>query len=645
MRISIIFILFILFSSIAGAQKVRWQKTYGGNAYDQCNSVCLTREGNYVMAGYTRSNDGDVSGNHGDQSDFWIIKLNYYGDTLWKKTYGGTKEDEAMSIKQTKDGGFIIAGTISSNDGDIKASLGRYDFWVIKLDALGNMKWMKSLGGTGNDKVRSVIETSDSGYVVLGETGSRNGYVGKQKGSIDLWMAKVNKKGEYQWERSYGGLLSETGCTMIETPDKGLLIAGATESTDDDIVSNHGERDVWLLKTDAFGYKQWSKTYGGSDFEEPHAIIKALGGGYIIAATTFSKDQQIQSNAGKCDIWIFKITEDGEMEWSKTYGGSEMDGANDIITSWDGCYIIAGMTSSKDKLITKNAGYFDAWLLKINASGTLLWQKTFGGKMNDIFTSVKLTADTSYACFGHTESSDQLLKGVKKFDGNDFWFLSARDPLLPDTTFYLPPTTIVGYVRDIETKGFIPANIEIVNNATNVTITSMKIDTVDGIYIQTIPAYVNSSISVSADGYLFYGDNLVITDENRYKEIRRDIELEKLRIGAKLALHNIFFDSGKSSLKSESFPELERCLKFMKRNPSVRIKIGGHTDDTGDPATKKQLSLNRANEVKNWLLAKGVNNLRVSTAGYGMSKPIAPNTSEEGRQLNRRVEFEVTSLK
>jgi hypothetical protein len=446
------------------------------------------------MAGYTRSNDGDVSGNHGDQSDFWIIKLNYYGDTLWKKTYGGTKEDEAMSIKQTKDGGFIIAGTISSNDGDIKASLGRYDFWVIKLDALGNMKWMKSLGGTGNDKVRSVIETSDSGYVVLGETGSRNGYVGKQKGSIDLWMAKVNKKGEYQWERSYGGLLSETGCTLIETPDKGLLIAGATESTDDDIVSNHGERDVWLLKTDAFGYKQWSKTYGGS----------------------------------------------------------EMDGANDIIASWDGCYIIAGMTSSKDKLITKNAGYFDAWLLKINASGTLLWQKTFGGKMNDIFTSVKLTADTSYACFGHTESSDQLLKGVKKFDGNDFWFLSARDPLLPDTTFYLPPTTIVGYVRDIETKGFIPANVEIVNNATNGTITSMKIDTVDGIYIQTIPAYVNSSISVSADGYLFYGDNLVITDENRYKEIRRDIELEKLRIGAKLALHNIFFDSGKSSLKSES---------------------------------------------------------------------------------------------
>ena len=214
--------------------EVPWRKQ------DESHSIQQTADGGYVVAGYANSNDGDVSGNHGD-FDYWIVKLDQSGNLVWQKCLGGSNKEEAWSIRQTADGGYVVAGRTYSNDGDVRGNHGDGDYWVVKLDASGNLVWQKCLGGSNNDEARSIQQTADGGYVVAGHTNSNDGDVRGNHGDDDYWVVKLDASGNLVWQKCLGGSKDEYAQSVQQTADGGYVVAGYTYSNDGDVSGNHGD--------------------------------------------------------------------------------------------------------------------------------------------------------------------------------------------------------------------------------------------------------------------------------------------------------------------------------------------------------------------------------------------------------------------
>ncbi|MCD6097265.1 T9SS type A sorting domain-containing protein [bacterium] len=187
----VVFVLFLFAGAVFAQPTIQWQKCLGGSGYDYAYSIQQTDDGGFIVAGYSNSNDGDVSGNHGER-DYWVVKLNSAGDLVWQKSLGGSSWDEAWSIQQTSDGGFIVAGYSESNDGDVSGHHGGYDYWVVKLDSAGDIVWQKCLGGSYWDYAYSIQQTFDGGYIVAGESRSNNGDVSGNHGWGDYWVVKLS---------------------------------------------------------------------------------------------------------------------------------------------------------------------------------------------------------------------------------------------------------------------------------------------------------------------------------------------------------------------------------------------------------------------------------------------------------------------
>ncbi|MCZ2355819.1 MAG: OmpA family protein [Bacteroidia bacterium] len=623
-----------------------WQKCVGGTAYETAFCFENTHDGCYLVGATTRSGDGDLAGRTSLDAAIWVQKINAKGNVIWSQILGGKGTDEIRALKVTRDGGSIIVGFSDSKDTFVPENKGKRDAYIIRLDALGNTKWAKTYGGSGNDIANAVLQLEDGGFIIGGETGSRDGDVKANKGGIDFWIFRLDKNGTLIWETTFGGVANESVSALTLTKDGNLLAAGVTDSgpNDGDVTYNNGKTDIFLAKISLTNQLIWKRFIGGNSNEELHGVVTKPDGGFMLAATTFSNAEPIKSPKGGGDIWIVSTDPNGEIEWEKTYGGSGDEGANSISATYDGNYLISGTTRSKNGDITTSKGLYDAWLFKIKPTGEFIWKQTFGGSENESFYAGYEIPSGDYVVVGMTESTNGDLTNVQKQGGGDVWVLCYRDPISPPQAISLTPTSLIGYVKDKKTKKYIYAEVALVDNRKGTKLSSTVTDTTFGIYQIILPDTNQMSISFFSPGYMFYGKNVYITDEERYAEIRLDVELEPIGIGAKLDLYNIFFDTGKADIRPESKPELDRILNFLNKNPKLRVQINGHTDDTGAPQTKMQLSLMRANAIRNYLIAAGITPNRLSTKGFGMTKPIASNIDEVGRQLNRRVEFEVTAL-
>ena len=204
------------------------------------------------MAGYTESDDGDIISNHGDY-DMWVVKLNKNGEIEWQKCLGGSGEDEANSIQQTTDGGYIVAGSTVSDDGDVSDYHGEEDMWIVKLDSTGKIEWQKCLGGSNYDYANSIKQTTDGGYIVAVSTVSDDGDVIGNHGSLDMWIVKLNKNGEIDWQKCLGGSDDDRAFSIQQTTDSGYIVAGKTFSDDGDAIGNHGDYDMWIVKLNKNG--------------------------------------------------------------------------------------------------------------------------------------------------------------------------------------------------------------------------------------------------------------------------------------------------------------------------------------------------------------------------------------------------------
>ena len=186
------------------APAIEWERSYGGSSGDFARAIQQTADGGYIVVGFSHSQDGDVTENHG-KFDFWIVKLNLKGNIVWQKSLGGSRADTAHSVQQTTDGGYIVAGYSNSDDGDVSGHRGMYDYWVIKLDAEGNLIWQRTLGGKGMDMATSVQQTKDGGYIAIGFSYSDDGDVSGNHGDSDYWVVKLNGEGDIIWQKSLGG--------------------------------------------------------------------------------------------------------------------------------------------------------------------------------------------------------------------------------------------------------------------------------------------------------------------------------------------------------------------------------------------------------------------------------------------------------
>ncbi|HYV91100.1 MAG TPA: MopE-related protein [Chitinophagales bacterium] len=431
------FLFTTLFCVMVHAQNcvpnIEWQISLGGDTTDQAGSVTPTSDGGYVVAGYTSSNNGDVSGNHGQQ-DYWLVKLAADGSFIWQEPLGGSHEDIAHAIIQTSDDGFAIAGSTRSNDGNVTGNSGIHDFWVAKLDANGGLIWQNALGGTANDFAYAISQTTDGGYIVAGSTTSNDGDVTGNHGLNDYWVVKLDVDGNLEWQKTLGGTHNDEAYSVKQSADGGYIVAGYTASSDGDVTGNQGVTDYWIVKLDGTGNLSWQKNFGGPNNDVANYVQVTSDGGYIVAGSSSSNSGDVTFNHGFSDYWIVKLDSAGTLIWQKALGGGNIDYGNAIEQTSDGGYIAIGNTVSNDGNITGWHGGIDSWVTKQDANGNLEWEKAMGGTSNDGGYSVKQTPDNNYITAGYSTSNDGDVTGNHGFE--DFWVVRLSGGVGALNTYY-----------------------------------------------------------------------------------------------------------------------------------------------------------------------------------------------------------------
>lgn len=385
-------------------------KTLGGTKNESAQSVIKTTDGGYAIVGYTQSIDGDITDKTIENFDYWLLKFDSNDNLQWTKTYGGTNDERAYKIIQTNDGGFALVGYTSSDDGNVTTNNGFDDIWLVKTDVSGSIQWEKSYGFTGSDKAFSIIQTSDGGFFVSGTLDvSASAGAGNDKrrhAGGDFWGLKLDANGTKIWRRYFGGSFTDVAYDAIEASDNGFIIIGSSDSDDVDITNSKGDYDFWVVKVDVAGNQVWEKSFGGSQIDEARSITKTSDGNYLITGESRSNDINITNSNGAADIWLIKISDAGNLIWQKSYGGSSFDVSRDITSTLDDGYVIVGSSRSQDIDVDTNQGQNDVWILKINNSGDLQWQKSFGGTEIDFAYSVVELNDESIIVVGESSSSD-----------------------------------------------------------------------------------------------------------------------------------------------------------------------------------------------------------------------------------------------
>ena len=421
---------------------IAWQKCLGGTLGERFDNFQQTSDGGYILIGTSSSNNGDVSGSYGPEGDIWVVKTNNLGILQWQKCLGGTNLDFASfgNIKQTTDGGYVLIGSTRSIDGDVTGlhdNIGWFeDIWIVKLSNLGIIQWQKCIGGSGYDIGRDIIQTNDGGYIVVGETSSNDGDVTGNHNidNNDIWVVKLTNNGVFQWKKCIGGTDHESVMTIQQTTDGGYILVGDTYSNDGDITGNHGASDFLVVKLSSTGAFQWKKCFGGSNFDSGTDIQQTIDGGYILSGVTVSNDLEVSGNQGGRDGWIVKISNLGVVQWQKCLGGNNEDNIYSIIQTQDGGFAIGGYSNSINGDVLGNHGNFDGWILKLTNTGTFQWQKCIGGTNGDYIFSMKQTSDGGYILSGGSNSNDGDVSG--NHGANDAWVVKLSSVLGMDESLY-----------------------------------------------------------------------------------------------------------------------------------------------------------------------------------------------------------------
>ncbi|WP_079243344.1 T9SS type A sorting domain-containing protein [Chryseobacterium indologenes] len=457
------FILLLFITSILYAQtapSIQWQKSMGGSNVDLFHFVEPTSDGGYIVSGSTFSNNGDLTQNFGSR-DAWIIKFDFNGNIQWQKLLGGSQAELFHSIRETSDGGYILAGGSTSADGNLTSNNGFEDYWIVKLDSTGDIEWQKSMGGSDRDIAKDILQTSDEGYIIAGTSYSNDGDVLGSHGGADIWIIKTNSAGNVQWQKSLGSSSVEQVQSIQQTSDNGYIIGAATGNiADGDVTQIYGGSDYWIIKLDSYGNLQWQKSLGGTGFDTANSIQQTFDGGYIVAGIY---ERSIYPYPLNSDYGIIKLASNGDVQWQKFFGGNKSDGAKSIQQTADGGYIIAGLSNSNNGDVLGNHGNTDAWIIKTDNTGTLQWQKSLGGTGNENAETIRKTVDGGFIIIGYSSS---INGDVSENHGNiDGWIvkLSPEQLSISESQKMNPPNLYPNPAKDFFYADNLPqeSNIDI----------------------------------------------------------------------------------------------------------------------------------------------------------------------------------------
>ncbi|MFC6825236.1 hypothetical protein [Halopelagius fulvigenes] len=345
--------------SLPQADWVDFARTYVNERNASAQSLVQTADRGFALTGWRETANGE--------QDVYLVVTDGDGNVTFSRTYGGEQTEVAYDIVETSDGGFALAGLTTS------FGAGDYDAWLVTTDQAGDIVFTETYGDDKRDRAKAVVQTADGGFALGGDT------ISDDTGSSDFWLVKTDETGDEEFSRTYGGELSETANAMVQTSDGGFALAGTTLSF------GSGGNDFWLLKTDEEGNKEFAEAFGGEGLEVASSLVQTSDGGFALAGSTTSFDQ------GGGDFWLVKTDETGNEEFTRTYGGDELDLADAVVQTDERGFVLAGFTESF------GVESSDIFLVTTNAIGETMSERTYGGCGDDRARSLVQTADCGYA--------------------------------------------------------------------------------------------------------------------------------------------------------------------------------------------------------------------------------------------------------
>lgn len=388
-----------------------WGATYGGSLRDYGAAIRQTSDGGHIVVAYSASTDVSGLTNHG-LDDAYILKLDSQGDVEWQKMLGGSDNDFFTAVRETADGGFVFAGTANSPVVDEISNHGGSDVWIVKLNHSGELLWQKMFGGSGPDNAQTISETADGGFVVAGGSASTDIPENTNHGNDDVYVLRLDQDGNLIWQTLIGGSMGEAASAVQPTPDGGFLVVASSMSTDIKGLANRGGMDVVVIKLKADGSLDWKVNAGGNNDDYAFSAALMPDGSLIVAGNSNSTDIAGNPPKGENDIYVLKFDGFGTLQWQKLLGGSKNEMGCSVIPSFDGgCVVVGGSASTDIAGLTANGGSADAYIAKLDSAGAMVWQKLFGGSGADMAYGVIEIQDHSLLAVG-ISGSDSLVSSM-----------------------------------------------------------------------------------------------------------------------------------------------------------------------------------------------------------------------------------------
>jgi hypothetical protein len=448
----------LLIATSSNAQDILWEKSYGGKHAEYLFDAQPTADYGFILAGSSISGKtgNKEDANKGDL-DYWIWKMDEKGDLDWQKSFGGSGVDLLQSIRLTSDGGYILAGISDSKKGLDKKddAKGNDDFWIIKLDAKGNELWQKTIGGSGQEKLHSITLTADGGYLLGGSSSSYKstnvsgiqdlfGKAENTRGNMDYWVVKLKKDGTIEWQKTLGGKYADELKSVTVLENGNYLLGGTSNSpiSGDKIQDNLGFNDFWLIQLDPTGKMIWQQTIGGSEDDNLFALTATKDGGFIVGGNSNSgtSNTKTKGNEKGSDFWVVKFDKESNVLWQEVYNYGERDVLTSIIENEDATFIIGGYAQSEvntnSTALSKvkkgdKDGINDYIALKIKANGEEIWSQTVGSKGEEVMKKLLETRDGGYLLTGTSNGKASKDKN-NTIGGNDFWVVKLKDKTKPE---------------------------------------------------------------------------------------------------------------------------------------------------------------------------------------------------------------------
>ena len=451
-----IFLVTIVLRAMGQSPEIDWENTIGGDQKDQLYTIAQCADGGYIIGGYSESGvSGDKTSTDWENgfseptADYWVLRLDPFGNIIWQKRFGGDGSDHLEVVFQTSDGGYMLGGYSSSDvsGNKVDSSTGGQDYWIIKLTSTGAYDWDNAIGGGSTSELHSMQQTEDGGYI-LGGSSISNAYADKTEDNIggrDYWVVKVDYAGNVEWDNTIGGYNDDFLFSIKQTNDKGYILGGFSSSTiygdkTENPVCGGFENDYWVVKLNQFGAVEWDNTIGGCANDRAYEINQTSDGGYIVGGYSDSgmngdKSENSWSDWEDVnDFWVIKLNSAGDILWQNTIGGVSDDRLKVVKQTNDGNYMVAGYTISSvggDKTVTSEGGV-DYWLILLDTVGAIIKQIDIGGTSSDYLYSAIETFDNGFLLGGFSYSNAGADKSEDNIGGaltNDYWIVKLKgDP-------------------------------------------------------------------------------------------------------------------------------------------------------------------------------------------------------------------------